>query len=101
MSYLEEFEFNLPRSRSNCFIDAKGMNPNHFQMKNRTKKESYQMFHIVNNGGNPSIKWSQEGLIFWKSEDTGLVKPYKKKELRKLPSQGCNQYKVTIKYERQ
>ncbi len=65
---------------------AKKKNPNHFQMKQRTKKDSCQRIFIPNNRGNPSVKWNEEGFVFWTTKGTGLVKAYNKKELQKLHS---------------
>jgi putative transposase len=68
-------------------------------MKKRTKKDLYQRFYVLNNGGKSSIKWTDKGFTFWSTKGVGIVKPYNKKELKKLPSCGSCDYKVTIKYE--
>lgn len=78
---------------------AKHKNPIHFQMKRRTKKDSCQRFCIPTTG-KYSIKWNKDGFIFWETKGTGLVKPYKKKELKKLPSRAFSEHKVVVKYER-
>jgi putative transposase len=69
-------------------------------MKRRTKKDSCQRVLIPNNGGNPSVRWNKEGFVFWSTKGTGIVRPYKKKELQKLPSEACSHHTVTLKYER-
>jgi IS605 OrfB family transposase len=79
---------------------AKHKNPNRFEIKRRTKKDVCQRFQIPVNGGNPSIKWNKEGFAFWSSKGTGLVKPYNKKELLKLPSEGTAYRTVVLRYER-
>jgi hypothetical protein len=67
---------------------------NRFQMK----KDHCQWFYIPING-KYSIQWNKDGFTFWKRKGTGLIKPYKKKELNKLLSQGFSAYRVTVKYE--
>lgn len=75
---------------------AKKRNQSRFQMKRRAKKDSCQRVLTPNDGGNAYVKWNKNGFIFWSTKDTGLVKPYKRNELQKLPSEECSHHTVTL-----
>ncbi len=79
-------------------LKAKKMNPNNFVMKKREKKDLCQRVHIDVNGGRPSIRWTNECFTFWSKTGVGIVKPYRKRELKRLPGKKCTS-RVTIKYE--
>ncbi len=79
-------------------LKAKGMNPNNLAMKKREKRDSFQRVHIDVDGGNPSTKWTKTGFKFWPTKGTGLVKPYRKREVNRLPVNECDS-KATIKFE--
>lgn len=79
-------------------LKTKKKNSNHFKMRKRSKKGLYQRVHIDVNGGKPSVTWNNEGFKFWSKTGIGIVKPYRKRELKRLQGNECN-YKATIKHE--
>ncbi len=79
-------------------LKAKKKNPNKFEMKKRSKKDLHQSVHIDVNGGRPSVTWDKQGFKFWSRTGIGIVKPYRKRELKRLQGNGAL-HKATIKYE--
>jgi transposase len=78
--------------------------PNQPEMQRKNRDDASQHVTITVNGRKPSVKWTNEGFVFWKATGFGLLKPCRKKEMNKLTKQnnGNSECKMsaTLKYER-
>jgi hypothetical protein len=74
------------------------MNPNHYVMRKRERKDLCQRTHIDTDKGRASVTWSEEEFKFWSRTGVGTVKPYKVRELNKLKGFECKS-RFTMKYE--
>ena len=72
-------------------LEAKGKDPNLFEMKYRSKKDKSQRFMIPNNGGTPAVSWDKDGFQFWPRKKLGVIKPKRRKDFEYVKQLCANQ----------